>query len=548
MKQPPLMTRSSRILLAFVLTLVPQLRGAEPGAAPSVPKRTTQIQIEAKVTQTTDGKTEVLSAPRVTTLSGQQAIVEIGTELKLRLPTTTPASTGSSGTEGANERTKLTLDTGVKLDVTPVVEGESIQLKGRLDVCKTEGTSTSADPVGAYAQTKTITLAFVVKAQSGKPFDLKLPVAPGSGKDGLIALQLTASLVKPEPDAAAIYWQAFAAMPELSEPEKQLLQIKGDKPLDTAAAKKLVDRFDNSLHLVVEGSLSPTCDWGLKLERGLSLALPHLTKAMAISRVLRLRARLRLEAGDPAGGSADLLALFRLGAHVGEPPLAICNMVRIAIDSMAVDTAARFLPKFDRPALEALASGTAIPPVHRAAETAAFEMKFSLPWMRNLLTAAKGGDPAAVKQVQDAGLSDSSVVGKEATPESMLAMLKTVESDYSELIKLLELPYPKAGAGIAAFNKKLIENRATHPLSVALIPAFEGMLTKEYVMQARTAMFSAAVAAVINHPAGFTSALATARDPFRDGPFECSPVPGGVELKSKLTDHGKPVTLFVGVK
>ena len=289
------------------------------------------------------------------------------------------------------------------------------------------------------------------------------------------------------------------------------------------------------------------------------MLLPYIGKASTLGRALRLRARVRLESGDPQGAACDLLTLFRFARHASEPPLLIGLLVGNSLDAMAIQLIARFLPQFDQASLKTLSDGiAALPPTHTTAEGIAMEKRIMLPRFRQKIETARAKGSKGMDELRDLcatldakGAKHNDSAGgwlANTTPETLLGWTDGVDRSYAELIRLAALPRAQFDSQIDTFDKQVQSEGATNPLYQSVIPVIRGVLTKEFVMQARQAMLAAALDAQRQDPTSVRPALAKARDPFGEGPFQCNDAPGGLELRSKLMDGKKPVILFVGVK
>jgi hypothetical protein len=114
------------------------------------------------------------------------------------------------------------------------------------------------------------------------------------------------------PNAAGIYWHAFAAFPSLDDEEKKLL--KTAMPTDMAPLSNelapIVARNGRAMHELHRARTVVPCDWQLDMAAGPELILPHVDKAIELSRVALLRARGRFAAGETDAALSDMLAVF----------------------------------------------------------------------------------------------------------------------------------------------------------------------------------------------------------------------------------------------
>src|SRR5262249_17913973 len=155
-------------------------------------------------------------------------------------------------------------------------------------------------------------------------------------------------------NAALVYWQAFAMIPQLDKGQLKIVgdhsKVKLDKDVD-----KLLASCETSLRLMHRATTRAHCDWGVSvLEDGIYTLMPHMDRGFRLARIALLRARKRLESSDPRGGMEDALAAMTLGRHLGTDKIALSLLVQLAVERQAIDLLARHLPALgakDRAAL-----------------------------------------------------------------------------------------------------------------------------------------------------------------------------------------------------
>lgn len=81
-------------------------------------------------------------------------------------------------------------------------------------------------------------------------------------------------------------------------------------------------------------------DWS----KGYAMELPHLAQLRSCARLLKIDAAVCAHNGDYKGAVDDIVATMKLGAVVGNEPILISQLVRIAIDGVAYETAQEALP------------------------------------------------------------------------------------------------------------------------------------------------------------------------------------------------------------
>ena len=510
-----------------------------PAPAPQGPAdaiRKAQIVIDAKFIETNAGKQDVLSAPRLTMIEGNKGTINVVRDLTVSLPS-------------AGKEAKQTVQIGYNIEATPFMQGDEILL--RCNMTSTAVIGKSADtPTSASLSTRSLSTAVVMLAKPGKASRFVL----GEEGERTVAVELTASIAQLEAKAAPVYWQAFAAMPNLSKEETALLALKPGDPLDKAAAEKLVAKLENSLVLLNTAGGISECDWGVNLAGGPSLQLPYLSKAPELAKAARLRARLRLLEGNPGAAVSDLVASLRLARAAGQPGLLINLLVQISIERAAIQTVAAHFGKFDKDALQQLAAATleydGKPSIKHAIEIekqcfggwmrrqveqskAKHETLAQAPWIAEFIT------PMANTGAKAARPSDEVLQALGGNWEGFELQLSALEKDYDELARILGLPHAEVEPALAEFNKQLQANISDHILSGLALPAMEPSYNKEAQLVAERCMLITAIQMQLE---GKPKALKS-RDPFGDGPFEVSETARGIELKSKLIVDKKPVTL-----
>ena len=345
-----------------------------------------------------------------------------------------------------------------------------------------------------------------------------------------------------EANAALKYWQAIALLPALDKDQDKILERWNKVPLD-AVALKLIERSRGSLEFLHRGAKLPHCDWSLDYEDGLYLRLPHILKVRTLAALAALDARHEFEQGHWQAGWDDVTAVLTLGRHLEMEPLFVQRWVGRAIESIAIDAAAPYLPELKSvlPATgtDALA---ALPSVATLEQVVLKEKQVFLMSAIRRLKEAERQKPGAWQEVWKNGfdLPESRGSGQSVkTFEQAVKWLEDFLPFYDRLAGMSALPWNEFDARYPKFAE---EAKAVNPLADQVLPMNDAMVTRERRTQARMALFKAALAVV----QGGTDALKDIKDPFGDGPFEYRALDGGFELKSKLLDQGKPVTLTVG--
>ena len=364
-----------------------------------------------------------------------------------------------------------------------------------------------------------------------------------------------ASDAKPETgsNAAMKYWQAFALMPAMGKDEEKLLEQWSKAPID-AAALKLIERSQGSLQSLHRGARLLRCDWSLDYEDGLYLRLPYLPKARTLAHLAALNARHEFEQGHGKAGWEDVTDVLKLGRHLEMEPLFIQRFAGRALESVAIDAAAPYLPELKSVLTEAAYTDLNALPAGATLEQVVLGEKevFLMSIIRKLKSAEqheKGSWQNVWKEMFHAILVSSEQ--KDLPKRDSIESVKTFEQAinwledllpfYDELAKMTALPWKEFDARYPDFAKRAI---AANPVADQVLPMTDAMVATERRTLTRMALLKAAVAVVLGGP----DRLKEIQDPFGDGPFEYQALDKGFELKSKLIYREKPVTLIVGRK
>lgn len=398
------------------------------------PPKGPQIQIDARIIEIQPGgKEDVLSAPRIVTLDGQEATITVGQELAVptagELPKEFPARV-------------LTVAVGVKLAITASISGKDLLLQGRLSLSELKD---KARPQAGKAFVVSREVVFSRVTPGGAPVIL-------DGLDGnRLRIELLARVL-PADNAAPVYWQAFAALPEKPD------------AMDGPEFEAWLKESERALQLLHTAAAKDGCDWNLDLSKGPELELSHISKARALASAALARAS-RRAAGDADGAVSDIVDALRLSRHLGVDPVLICQLVRGALEKQAIEQIEKMRPSLTSAQAARLAEVlAALRPAPTLAECARVESDTFLTWLRVRLGA---GDVSAI---QTLGAAGGPLDGMK--PDALLNMLKDVEADYAELARMCGLPPDQFAAAYGPWEEKLKADRGKRPLSAVMMPAW----------------------------------------------------------------------------
>ncbi|MBT7055440.1 MAG: hypothetical protein HN976_10150 [Lentisphaerae bacterium] len=406
------------LTLAFALSAVTTFLAC---AAP------VQVLIEARLVDTSSRKPKILSAPKVTVIEGQDAMVAVCQEHILVLPAPELA-----------EYTQ-TLSEGISLSVRPKMVGERVLLKGTLtaSVDGAEFHRTKDEISASLRQEKT---AFVIL------------LSPGETKEMPAGQQMTLELAA-EPivlaNAASVYWQAFAALPP--QPDGNDPEALNAWVADSEAALVQLHKAAGMAH----------CDWTLDYSQGYDMVMPHLGKMRTLAKAAVARARGTLRS-DPEQAHADLRAVFCAARHLGTDPLLISQLVRLALENNVRDTLAQASEDIPAPELKAWCDLLRVrPAMPTLAEIMGREREVSIAHFQSELAEAdqkKRGD-----LLRKLGLNERMPVAR------LEKMLKEADADYLKLVSVTQLPPAERKPVFEAFEDEM--GVRGNVISKLLIPA-----------------------------------------------------------------------------
>ena len=344
-------------------------------------------------------------------------------------------------------------------------------------------------------------------------------------------------------NAAAKYWQAFALLPNFDKGQEQLLDQWNRIPLD-AAVLKLLDASRWGLEYLHRGAKLAHCDWSLDYEDGLFLRLPYLPKVRTLSRVAALNARYEFERGHWKAGWEGVTDLLKVARHLEMEPLFVQRWVGRAVEAVAIEAAAPYLPEL-KSVLPKTGSSVsdALPAGATLQQVVLKEKQVFLMSVIQKLKEAEQHQQGSWTDVWKAGFDqpeNRTLAQPVKTFEQAVTWLEGMLPFYDQLAKMTTLPWKEFDAQYPEFAKKA---KAANPLADQILPLSDVMLATERRTQMRMALFNAALAVVQGGP----DKLKEIQDPFGDGPFGYRALDKGFELKSKLLFKGRPVMLTIGI-
>ena len=279
------------------------------------------------------------------------------------------------------------------------------------------------------------------------------------------------------PNAAVIYWQAFSAMPELTETESKLYAeaVAGKVAASAPELQPILARYTTALSEMYRAGTVKPCDWNLDINAGPGLLLPHLQKARDLARAATLRADSRFETGQVDEAIDDVFATLAMGRAGDANPTLISMLVDYAIERLATDALAQNLGKLDPAQLDRVADMLAsLPAAATLDECMRWEERIFVDWFDRKVKAAiadsgnkEGGYKLLEKIVVDLGMEfppktgdgdgkgqDASRWLRDITPQEILGSIGQLRADYRKIRELMKDEQGRTEA-IAKFEAEL---------------------------------------------------------------------------------------------
>jgi hypothetical protein len=354
----------------------------------------------------------------------------------------------------------------------------------------------------------------------------------------------------PASNAALKYWQAFSALPKLTDAEQTKIHDYLTTPLDDHA-REVVAEAEYSLTMLHQGAAQGSCDWGVSPEEGIYVRFTQAPASRVLAALACLRARIRFEEGKSDQAVDDLVATMTLGRHVSLTGTNIMQLVGYAIENLAIETLAHDLLKLDAGLIKDLTTRlNALPRGMNTAMATETEEKFFLDWFIRKVKGAKDKE-TLVKALDfmnnEPERKPRGTVNKAlafidecgGTPEGVLRVAEDTRASYKRTVTMLSQPLDQ-------FEKQFKDEEAKHAANrvyMYFFPAVVNVRRAEARTDTRRALLRAALAVKQDG----RDALKNHVDPVVGGPFEYVSLPDGFELRSRLkTQDNKPVALTVG--
>ncbi|MBI2921749.1 MAG: hypothetical protein HYY18_11755 [Planctomycetes bacterium] len=177
---------------------------------------------------------------------------------------------------------------------------------------------------------------------------------------GLVACAAAAeepAAVRRPTNAALGYWRAFAVMKEPDDAARldALRAVaEGQAPWDPSLADDLSANAD-ALAEMRRASRLAECDFGLNMEDGFSLLLPHLAKARSLARLNAADGERLFAGGRKAEAVEAWLAGVRFGAHLSQDQVLISHLIAKVLATSGFRALTRHAAALEGPELAKIA-------------------------------------------------------------------------------------------------------------------------------------------------------------------------------------------------
>lgn len=291
-------------------------------------------------------------------------------------------------------------------------------------------------------------------------------------------------------NAALVYWQAFALLPELSDGDTKLLSHleKDEQPLNKAEPLLAGSRL--ALGLIRHVKPDTPCRWEL-IEDGPSTLLPHLSKARLLARLLILKARIDAKSGDRAMALDQLSQALLLARNVDDGVL-VQMLVGDSIESLAVDAAQELLPTLDRRSRDRLSEAIVnLPPRATFGKAIMYERDVFAEWLRPIVS--DDNEEAREKLKPMGAINDSADMAAilAETREQRTQWFNELLAAYGDIVKASRLPLPNANQEFIRLEQSFSES--PNPLIRLFMPASSRARERHMQIDARLAELQTAL-------------------------------------------------------
>lgn len=274
-------------------------------------------------------------------------------------------------------------------------------------------------------------------------------------------VQPAAAQTEASPNAAVIYWQAFAALPPKPE---------GD---DKAKTEEWLGQSEYAMKLLKKASALQSCDWQLDYDQGFDMQAFHVGKMLNLTKAAIAHAK-HIARSDNKLAHAELQAVIRAARHLGTDHLMIMQITRASIEMKALEVLESELPNTTedtRKSWITVLDSLPKPPV--LAQLIETQRQATLVTFKKPMTDESkkilGKEIAQIMGATNSKPGEASNAGTEPLSSAQLqALIDQMDVDYQELKGIAEGPVAKIAESSDAFFKKMEKDKARHVLSLVV--------------------------------------------------------------------------------
>lgn len=273
-----------------------------------------------------------------------------------------------------------------------------------------------------------------------------------------------ANAKKLSPNAALVYWRAFALLPSADAKAPPLPDWRKAKIDDKT--RTAVEGGKHSLGLLHQAAAIDACDWGIDWSKGIATLLPHLGKVRRLARLAMLRAKVHQADKKIDDALADAVAVLRLSRHVAHDGVLVEMLVGIAVENMALDMLVEQAPALTAERKKALlAELDRLPPGTDLALAVLAEKNGLIdPMIANL----RSGKAKNLAQAMGQDSPKASPKIDILPAMAMVAMAEDLAAKYVAIAAAAALPPDKAATELEKLEKTYA--KSLNPLAKSLLP------------------------------------------------------------------------------
>ncbi|HSI61509.1 MAG TPA: hypothetical protein VLE43_00285 [Candidatus Saccharimonadia bacterium] len=355
---------------------------------------------------------------------------------------------------------------------------------------------------------------------------------------------------------ALLYWQAFALMPELRQPQSKLMAdvLEGRLPASDASVDTLLSNSRRGLDRFARAARGKQpCVWGTTIDEGPFAPMPHLTKMQQMCRLALVQAEAHYAAGDLEAAWQWTKHVHAAARHVGSDPLLITAIIQFGIEQQAIRMTAKYALRMDVDHGDDIVRAMkSMPPLHSVREALTGEHAMA-EWTRLMVMGIQNSPESeqALLETAQAHLNAESEDPSSAKSAAAKQALVSVEEWKLLAAQGRALQARAEAASTKSWKEYQTDLQLIHtsladasPTVKNTLPAFEGAMRKQF----ETRTLQAMLFAVLHPPADGhkDGEMKRFTDAFEEQPLimNRSVEPWVVSMQGKV--NGKPLTLEVG--